>query len=494
MIKKLKGIFIISIIIIFTFINLIGCKKIEDTGRKIVPPEVKNNAITGIWNIYKYQIIDERIADKKESDKLINSNVSFGEDVVRIGEIYFTMPKYKLKVVNSKYYFLHEYKADINKYNIEDKEVEAVLISDSGNGFCELVLSNDKEGYLFYNGVIYWVKKVSNESEKADTNKINNDVKEQDKVVDTSYDMPTGLYLGLKTPRTVNEDGTYSNVKYRTLWISFSNGKLNDIHERENILLPRMKGFWEVKVEENKKDGKLYEFPEAKEKKNGENKYNNEFNNKENINHYEEIMFVGNDYIATEYYTGDDFKGKYNSYKMLPVDNLQVSNGIDIGTLLGDNAKKAFKDSYDLSINLLPEEQKVKFNNDNLNYENYTMIRKNGHWILKGKAEGLDNEQRDFNIEYLPPKKLVNYDRLYVTWNTIKDILPSAIDAYTSPNGRIILIANKEYIYIYQILKGKITGEPLSKIKLNKDESIIMAEWANGDFVDRWNKFFINNN
>lgn len=493
MAKKLKS--IISILVsIIIFTSFISCGKVEDTGRKIVPPEVQKNIITGIWHINKYEIIDDRTGEDSEGKKLLNTNISFGEEVARIGENYFTMPKYKLKVVNSRYYFLHEYKVDINKYDIKDKEAEVISIADTGNCFCELILNNDKDGYLIYNGVIYWITKTSSESESIINNDVKSDIRKQQKAVDESYDMPTGVYLGLKTPRILKKDGTYSEVEYRTLWISFANERLNEVKQHKNILLPRMKGFWELKINENKDKGIVSEKPQAIEKKDGSNKSTIDYMTQNTTDHYEEIMFIGNDYISTAYYTGDNFKDKYNSYKMLPVDNIQVSNGIDIGTLLGDNARKAFQSSYELAISLLPDNQKIKFNNDDLNFENYTMVRRNGHWVLKGKAQSVDNQQTEFAIEYVPPKKLINYDRLYVSWNNIKDVVPSATDAYTSPNSRMALILNKEYIYIYEISKGKIIGEPLDRIELNTGETVIMAEWANGEFVDRWNKFFIGNN
>ena len=38
----------------------------------------------------------------------------------------------------------------------------------------------------------------------------------------------------------------------------------------------------------------------------------------------------------------------------------------------------------------------------------------------------------------------------------------------------------------------EIVGEPLAEINLKEDEEVIMAEWANGSYVDQWEKAFKN--
>ena len=486
-----KNIFKIIFIIMFIF-TLNGCGNFQQTGERIVAPKPNKTLATGTWKVEKYLLIDKRIAEEKDGEKLIDEEIYFSNDFAKIGDICFTIPKYNLKVVNSRCYFLYEYKIDTDRLGISNKEVNIILVSDSNNGCCELILEDNDSGYLYYNGILFKVKKTSETVNKLEHKTNENNIKNSVKIINDMYDSPTGIYLGLKTDREKKEDGNYTEPIYRTFWIYFSDGKLNEIKERENILIPRIKGFYELKVDDvNSSEQNIYERTVAIEKKDNkkEIKENNIVN--KNSNHYEDIMFVGNDYVSLECYSGKDFKNRCSQYKMLPIDNLQADKGIDIGTLLGPEAKKAFDSSFEVQKNLLKEDNNKKISDIKLNYENYTMLRRNGHWALSGKAIDSKCNYETFNIEYLPPKKLINYDRLCVNWSTIKDIIPSAIDAYTSPNARIIIILNKSYIYLYEIINGKIKGQPLTKIKLNNSETVVMAEWANGDFVDKWNKFFI---
>ena len=43
---------------------------------------------------------------------------------------------------------------------------------------------------------------------------------------------------------------------------------------------------------------------------------------------------------------------------------------------------------------------------------------------------------------------------------------------------------------MYLIEDGKILEEPLRKIPLKDGESVIMAEWCEKDYVDKWESAF----
>src|SRR5699024_8214926 len=90
----------------------------------------------------------------------------------------------------------------------------------------------------------------------------------------------------------------------------------------------------------------------------------------------------------------------------------------------------------------------------------------------------------------IPPTKLVSYDELSISWNIIKDQIPTAIDAYTSPNSDIIIVLDRENIYVYSIDENRLSERPIYKIPLYEDEQVVMAEWAIGTYVDIWEKHF----
>ena len=78
------------------------------------------------------------------------------------------------------------------------------------------------------------------------------------------------------------------------------------------------------------------------------------------------------------------------------------------------------------------------------------------------------------------------YDRLFTSWQGIKNQVPSAVDAISSPNKNMAIIKTKSSLYAYKIVDGKMSESPDLTISLNDDEEIVMAEWAMGEYVGYW--------
>ncbi len=85
---------------------------------------------------------------------------------------------------------------------------------------------------------------------------------------------------------------------------------------------------------------------------------------------------------------------------------------------------------------------------------------------------------------------MVFYDALLVPWTNIKDVVPRAIDAYTSPNKDIALIFTKDELLIYDIHGNDLERLPKERIDLKNGETVIMAEWATGQYVESWKDIF----
>ena len=99
----------------------------------------------------------------------------------------------------------------------------------------------------------------------------------------------------------------------------------------------------------------------------------------------------------------------------------------------------------------------------------------------------------EFDIKLLPPANLVFYDALYPGWQSIKDRVPNALDAFTSPNKDIAVVKTKSKLYIFGINGEQLNSIPLGEIALDEGTTIIMAEWATGFYVDDWEKNFLTN-
>lgn len=110
---------------------------------------------------------------------------------------------------------------------------------------------------------------------------------------------------------------------------------------------------------------------------------------------------------------------------------------------------------------------------------------------MKGRLNSNSNEDLaygDFNINIVPPSKILNYDSFSLSWNDVKGRVPDAKDAYTSPNKDIAIIISANFIYVYEIRNGQLGSKQIKKIPLHEGESVVMSEWATGDYVERWEK------
>ncbi|NLV22733.1 MAG: hypothetical protein GXY49_12270, partial [Syntrophomonadaceae bacterium] len=114
-------------------------------------------------------------------------------------------------------------------------------------------------------------------------------------------------------------------------------------------------------------------------------------------------------------------------------------------------------------------------------------------WQLQGRVNYYASSAPatvDFNINFIPPANLVFYDTLYPGWQSIKDRVPNALDAVTSPNKDIAVVKTKSRLYIFSINGQQLNSSPLGEIPLQEGTTIIMAEWATGFYVDDWEKNF----
>lgn len=94
---------------------------------------------------------------------------------------------------------------------------------------------------------------------------------------------------------------------------------------------------------------------------------------------------------------------------------------------------------------------------------------------------------KNFNIKAIPPKEMVSYDKHLIPWDAIKRKVPEAIDMFSSPNDDLVVVVTHTDLLIYSIEnKEEISSTPMEKIKLPKNASIIMAEWAIDRYPDMW--------
>lgn len=190
------------------------------------------------------------------------------------------------------------------------------------------------------------------------------------------------------------------------------------------------------------------------------------------------ILYVGNDYISVEEI---ELSNNRKNLKTYPIDYLDNGKAVTISDILGAEGLRTFLEG---AQGIMKSDTSMY-----LDEESFGLFRRNGYWIMKGRINyNTDGEElyRDFNIKAIPPKELVNYDELIISWNKIKSKIPEAIDAFTSPNEDILIVVTRNNLQIYAIENREISSKELGRIKLNSSDSIIMAEWSLGRYTTLW--------
>lgn len=492
----MKKLFLVFILVISTiFFSSCEFRNIE-TADRIKPPDNNIPPISGRWKIEGYKKANEDVLNEKKVRELLNKEIIFHKKVAVIGNDLCLNPSYKIKNVDSADYLLYQYKVKPEYLNIKSKKVQIVTLTSEEKFFYEFIKEDDDKIIINIDGGFFYLTKISDELKEEDLEKYIKDCKKDGNnyLVDKGDEgLKSGVLLGLRYRDNNQSKDEMEGWKYRTIWIASENKSLDRIYGMEDLFLPRKTGFWKVgvdKIDENSKES-LYAYSINKEPVETESLQEVKEIRKNSVN---TIVYIGNDYISLEYV--EDFPAGKTGLETLPIDNMQSDNSIKISDITGENGKQIFYESatkeFSSDRNVESEYLDIKPNE-----ESFGLARKNGHWIMKGRLnflEGNKDVYKDFNIKIIPPKELVLYDELAVSWNAIKLKVPDAVDAFTSPDEDIALIFTPNKILTYAIEKGKLAKKPLKELELNDSETVVMAEWATGKYVDRWEKEFLKNN
>lgn len=91
------------------------------------------------------------------------------------------------------------------------------------------------------------------------------------------------------------------------------------------------------------------------------------------------------------------------------------------------------------------------------------------------------------NTDIKLPNSITSSDTLCIDWDIIKQQIPEAKDAVSSPNKDLLAVLTSKGLLIYANPEKGLEKPSLS-IPADIDESIILNQWATGDFVEKWSK------
>ncbi len=482
---------------------LCGCfGKLSTEEMKLTAPQNNSIPFKGTWQIVKCINKGFVSASKDSGDIWVGKKAEFLKDGVKVGDDIWKNPSYKIKAVDAKVYFLYKYGVSSQELSIKDNLAEVITITSGDKFLYEFIKLNDNEGIFSIQDKIFSLTKVSDNIESNFTEELKTKKSEgNSNFTDSEEEIPSsGVLLGIRYNKTGMTFG------YKTLWIASKNKVLYPVLETQNIFLPRMNGFWKLEPERFTDGSRVEDIikvcspSQLKINETGEVKMDlDKWGTKEG-SISRKILYIGNDYISMEItgkgnYTDNTGTWEERQLQVKPIDNITGDKNVKLSDLVGINGLKTLEEAKVSAAKYINNLGKEKISKEFID-ENFYLQRRTGHWIFKGRINHEKDVKKtayDFNINIIPPKNLVSFDILCISWNKIKDKVPDAIDAYTSPNKDMAVILSSTKIYIYSIEDGKLCEKPLAKIKLAESDSVVMAEWATGWYVDKWEECFMRN-
>jgi hypothetical protein len=301
---------------------------------------------------------------------------------------------------------------------------------------------------------------------------------------------PNGVLLGTHWS---SGTGNFGEVKPsdRTWWIA-EIGEQIQIREIPNILFPRKDGFWTAGTKE-KQDNRSFEryvwtAPLGKPSASDEPDLSNPGCSTQAT--AQDILFVGTSNISIREFesaTCAHYDEGVTYYVSTP-DNPNV--GLKISDVLGPPGLDRFNKS--LSAMGKAKSEDLDCGELLVSPENWAILRDKGHWIVRGNGsygghvcDGYFGTEFDIKIRL--PKGVVGYDELAGGWDRIQETFPDAKDAFESPNADFLIVVRQGDLAVYPLENGKI-GAIVSRQPLRENEYAVMAQWALGDNVARWDQ------
>jgi uncharacterized protein YgiM (DUF1202 family) len=113
------------------------------------------------------------------------------------------------------------------------------------------------------------------------------------------------------------------------------------------------------------------------------------------------------------------------------------------------------------------------------------IVREAGQWAVKGHFPIDKNKYTHFSLPIVP-SSLVRYDTLLPDWAAIKTLVPQAIDAFSAPNEELLVVLTKTSLLVFTVADDKISKQAALQLYLKQPVSVVMARWAQGQYVMNW--------
>lgn len=476
--KKTTSILVGTIVLILLIVFIMFRNKEQSAVENIKVPENNLLVAAGVWQIDKKESFSD--SKSKVSDEI--GKLYVDESIVVFGKRFTINPKFSSKFVSLQNY-LSKKTSDENISKKFSKDKKMVITISDGSKFYQDVVVMDKNNIILpYNGVLYYMKKTENKvsrtfienyqstyESKYYENKGNN-LKDKENIA---------LLIGIKNKVVRNDE---SDISYRTILLDIDKKNRAQIYQTSALFFPRKNGFWTMEYKKNEFDNNYVEQFLAKPVYSGENSKENK---KLEFDSSAEITYLGPEYISIM-----RNKDQFEYYSIYDIDKMSNNNELNIDQIGGKEAVNVLKNS--IAEESTDSNSEISLNDKNEDYKNIGIVRNSGKWNYQTQYTFKENNEIKLKNVILNIVSHLNLspDELSMNWQSIKNLKSSAIDAYSSPDKRILIVQTTDEILIYDYSNdNKLIGS----IPITKDDSIIMSEWAIGNYAEMWKKEFQNN-
>ena len=292
--------------------------------------------------------------------------------------------------------------------------------------------------------------------------------------------------------------GSMQNLK--TLCITTENDSLKIIADIPEIILQRDTTYWRIGIKRsvynNETEDQLWmcplnDEPEIKgievyrgETCEGSEEYKINFVNEKYIVVYSSGggYCIGNahpsfwyDYFWIQF---DTLKNKYNW-----IGNIALNIPNDLSKIFNQDFYTSFLNDGKKVYDSLHE--KSKWALEKVPTKIY-LYRQNGKWHTGGEyywsCEVARGATEEFEVTELPTTNFIGNDKLSISWDTIKTYIPNAVDAFSSPDGKILVVDNGNSFSIYKLFNSHIPSTPSLTYDVQGSEvNVVMIKWFKDD-------------
>lgn len=469
-------------------LTLSGCTfGMDDVKASVMKPYSAGVSIEG-------QYVFEEVVNLEEGKFVDETSfrdftAEFSMDGARVGLEKVEVPRYISKLVNTFDYFLEKYRVNPSRLRLSTESMEVIGISTTDRSFYEVFKLDEYHIAVVKGNNFIMLSKVEDEEESAklEMDSASEAFDGEPEVVvmeDNLFEPRAGVLIGLRGAR----DEETEEQSYRTLWIT-NDGEVQEVYEVDDILFPR-KEFWKLEVLRDEVDDIL------RERLNIYAITGTPSNIKEKMDYnypgtFMEVEFVGNNYVSIVSTETEDPSNKNMPVAMtIPVDSFNNYRAVNINDLDPKEGVTAFINSADRVIEREEELKNKYVSKENL-FTSFILRRHHGYWMLESRLLATNDEdvQQVYKVPIAlkPTQNIVTYDDLTVSWVSVKERVPQAIDAFNAPGNSFLLVRTPKYLMMYNIIGvDEIGEEPLQLIEIKEEEDVIMVEWARGEFVKRW--------